>query len=98
MGQEKGPDRIFEMASFWKARALQTAVVMGVFDALADGPRTAVGLARRFRAKVRSLELLLNARLLLLAPCNEAIGGCHVRPSAACHGYVVTAATASARR
>jgi len=61
MGREKGPDRIFEMASFWKARALQTAVVMGVFDALADGPRTAVGLARRFKARARSLELLLNA-------------------------------------
>ena len=61
MGRERGPERIFEMASFWKARALQTAVVMGVFDALADGPRTAAALARRLKAKTRSLELLLNA-------------------------------------
>jgi SAM-dependent methyltransferase len=55
------PDRIFEMASFWKARALQTAAVMGVFDRLARGPRTAAQLARSLGAKARSLELLLNA-------------------------------------
>jgi SAM-dependent methyltransferase len=49
------------MASFWHTRVLQTAVVMGVFDALAGGPRTAAQLARRLKAKARSLELLLNA-------------------------------------
>jgi predicted O-methyltransferase YrrM len=34
---------------------------MGLFDALAGGPRTAAQLARRLGAKKRSLELLLNA-------------------------------------
>ncbi len=67
MRKKGGPERIFEMASFWQARTLQTAVVMGVFDALEDAPRTAPGprtapqLARRLKAKARSLELLLNA-------------------------------------
>lgn len=61
MGKKTGPDRLFEMASFWKARVLQTAVVMGVFDTLARGPRTAAQLARSLKAKARSLELLLNA-------------------------------------
>ncbi len=61
MSKRLGPERIFEMASFWQTRALQTAVVMGLFDALADGPLTAARLARRLRAKTRSLELLLNA-------------------------------------
>jgi ubiquinone/menaquinone biosynthesis C-methylase UbiE len=56
-----GPDRIFQMASFWQTRVLQTGVVMGIFDALADGPRTAAQLARRLKARARSLELLLNA-------------------------------------
>lgn len=67
MKKRGGPERIFEMASFWQARTLQTAVVMGVFDALEKGSRTASGsltaaqLARRLKAKARSLELLLNA-------------------------------------
>ena len=61
MSKRAGPDRIFDMASFWKARALQTAVVLGVFDRLARGPRTAAQLARSLGAKARSLELLLNA-------------------------------------
>jgi SAM-dependent methyltransferase len=59
--RNSGPDRIFRMASFWQTRVLQTGVLMGVFDALADGPRTAAQLARRLKAKTRSLELLLNA-------------------------------------
>lgn len=61
MKKQRGPDRIFRLASFWQTRVLQTAVVMGVFDALADGPRTAAQLARRLKAKKRSVELLLNA-------------------------------------
>lgn len=61
MKKDGGPDRIFQMASFWSTRVLQTTVVMGVFDALADGPRTAAQLARTLKAKRRSLELLLNA-------------------------------------
>ena len=61
MKKRTGPERIFEMASFWEARALQTAVVLGVFDKLAGGPRTAAQLARSLKAKARSLELLLNA-------------------------------------
>jgi len=61
MKRKSGPDRIFEMASFWPTRVLQTGVLMGVFDALAGGPRTAAQLARRLGAKARSLELLLNA-------------------------------------
>ena len=61
MKRDSGPDRIFQMASFWQTRVLQTGVLMGTFDALEDGPRTAAQLARRLKAKVRSLELLLNA-------------------------------------
>ncbi|MBN1919151.1 MAG: methyltransferase domain-containing protein [Verrucomicrobia bacterium] len=59
--KKSGPDRIFQMASFWQTRVLQTGVLMGVFDALAGGPCTAAQLARRLGARARSLELLLNA-------------------------------------
>jgi len=61
MNKSRGPERIFQMASFWQARALQTGVTLGVFDALAGGPRTAAQLARSLKAKARSLGLLLNA-------------------------------------
>jgi predicted O-methyltransferase YrrM len=61
MARRAGPERIFRMASFWQTRVLQTGVLMGIFDALAGGPRTAAQLARRLGAKRRSLELLLNA-------------------------------------
>lgn len=79
MSKERGPERIFRIASFWQTRVLQTAVVMGVFDALADRPRTAAQLARRLKAKKRSLELLLNALvgLELLAKRGDAYANTH---------------------
>lgn len=56
------PARIVELvAAFRGARVLTAAVSLGVFDALAQGPGDAAGLAVRLRTEARATGILLDA-------------------------------------
>lgn len=49
------------MQGYKKTAALRTAIHLGLFDALADGPASADALAERLGAQPRGVRLLLNA-------------------------------------
>jgi SAM-dependent methyltransferase len=54
-------ERIQQMAAFQRPRILLTAVDLGVFDALAAGPRASAAAARTLRADPRAVDRLLCA-------------------------------------
>jgi C-methyltransferase len=55
-------ERLYRMMRVYKETALlRTGVQLGVFDALADGPRDAAAVAERVGADPRGTRLLLNA-------------------------------------
>ncbi|MCI0641623.1 MAG: acetylserotonin O-methyltransferase [Gemmataceae bacterium] len=53
------------LEAFRRSKVLFTAVALGVFDALADGPQTAADLAEELNANPDALERLLNACVCL---------------------------------
>ncbi|HLH75677.1 MAG TPA: methyltransferase [Candidatus Binataceae bacterium] len=63
------------------ARALQVALKLGLFEALADGPIEAAELARRLGAVARETELLANA-LVALGVLNKSAGHFALSPAA----------------
>src|SRR5690349_13519371 len=48
------------MTAFRSSKVMFAAVSLGVFDALADGPKSAAALAERLNANPQALERLLN--------------------------------------
>jgi len=60
------PDRIFEIGyAFWKSKALLSAVELGVFTALGDGPLDRVALFTRLGLNERSARDFLDALVAL---------------------------------
>jgi acetylserotonin N-methyltransferase len=61
------------LTAFRESKAMFAAVSLGVFDSLADGPKSAAALAKMIGANVDSLERLLDAcvGLQLLSRCGE---------------------------
>ena len=61
-----GSDRIWEMArGFQASRVLLTAVELGIFPALADGPKTSGQTAAKIGADARATDRLMNALVVL---------------------------------
>jgi hypothetical protein len=56
------PAPLFELSvAYWHSCALFTAIELGVFEALAEGPADVEGLSARTQAPVHSLKMLLDA-------------------------------------
>jgi len=61
MGQEVSVPSLFQLGYYWEAKIFLTSVKLDVYTPLADGPKTAKGVATAIQADAEFLERLMDA-------------------------------------